>query len=495
MLGRVPGASILALAILWKPKRVLRKVVILLILAPGPYAALHAREKPEVAIEQQPAAGTLLLDVKQAEAVGIHNDPTLKVIRYQRVLRGLVVDESWREYLSTASVSWDRSKAIVDNEDDSRSQSIRLNVDQVVYDGGRRGLALDAAKSDLALSRYDYRLAVTDLKFRIRQAFYSILSSRARLNSLQRSRERQERQLEFAERELELGETTQVEVLEIRNRTNEIILQEKTAQIEYKNAVEEFKLLLRLESNVRLRLKGDILTSVVYRHRAFRNEAMISRGFAERVEFPRTKAQALQATAEHKIAKSYYIPQISVGGFYGFTGDRYPPREKEWGVNFRISMLLGPNTFSDSSNYTSRSDGRDRSVSSGTSLNIVDRLDYKRSIVETGISATEAKINLNQLPEQIRIEIMRALDTYRESWQAMQLADENIGVFEKRLEINELQLELGDIRRVDLAETEIRYLEAKNAQIEARVRYLISVAQLELAVGLQLDELKLVEIR
>ena len=205
------------------------------------------------------ARPSLVLNVKYAEAVGLENDPNLKVIRTQQRLRGLVVEEAWREYLPTASVSWNRNKTIIENEDDTRNQSIRLNVDQVVYDGGRRDLAYEAARNDLALSRYDYDLAVQSLQLQIRQSFYDLLAGKAQLSILQRSIDRQTEQLKFAESELRLGETTPEEVLLIRNRLNEIKLQAKTARINYKNSLEECKILLRLDSKILLDLRGDVL--------------------------------------------------------------------------------------------------------------------------------------------------------------------------------------------------------------------------------------------
>ena len=96
--------------------------------------------------------------------------------------------------------------------------------------------------------------------------------------------------------------------------------------------------------------------------------------------------------------------------------------------------------------------------------------------------------------EQIKIQVEESLADYQNSWQALELADENINLFDQRIQISELQLELGDITRTDFAETEIRYLEAKTAQIEARLRYLRSVMELELALGIEIDSLGLVSL-
>ena len=65
----------------------------------------------------------------------------------------------------------------------------------------------------------------------------------------------------------------------------------------------------------------------------------------------------------------------------------------------------------------------------------------------------------------------------------------------KRIKIKEHQVKLGEARRTELAENEIRFLEAKNAQIAAKVRYMTSIAELEISTGLSLDSLKLLELQ
>lgn len=437
---------------------------------------------------------TITLDVQRAEQLAVSNSPEIRVIRYQQAIRRMVVQENWRAYLPEAGVSWTRNSTIVENESDTQSQRLILSLDQVVFDGGRRDLSLQAALSDLALSKYDYLLRLNDLKFGVRSLFYSILAARARIKTLELSIERQGKQLEFARAELDLGESTKLEVLEIENRLNEITLQKKSAEIEASRALRQLKLQLRVPQEVSLNLEGDLLREASMKFESLESDPLIARALQRRVEIERSKAAQRQATANYEIAKSYYVPTISVGGFYGFSGDRYPPREREYGFNFKITMLLGPNSFNDTGSASISRDGGERGTSGTTTLNIMDRMDYRREIVRTGVNAYEAKVERENTREQIKIQVEESLADYQNSWQALELADENINLFDQRIQISELQLELGDITRTDFAETEIRYLEAKTAQIEARLRYLRSVMELELALGIEIDSLGLVSL-
>ncbi|EMN11485.1 TolC family protein [Leptospira borgpetersenii] len=437
----------------------------------------------------------IILDIGSAERLGVENSPEIRLISSQQQIKRLLLNENWRAYFPTATVRWDRSHNIVSNTDDSRNQRLSLNVDQVVFDGGRRSLALDAAMSDLALAKYDLRLALNELRFKIRSKFYEVLSRKSAIEVYERSIDRQKQQLELGKKELELGESTVIRILEVENRLNEIKMQHENARMEYNNLLEDFKILLRLQANSELELKGDLLNSVKYNFIQFEEINLISLARKYRVDFDRAKAKELQTESQHRYAKSFYIPTVSLGGFYGYSGADYPPRQPEWGLNFRISMLMGPNQITDSSNFVSRRDDTDRSLSSSTTVSIYDQLSYKKQIVSTGVDAYQAKIASKQLGDIIETEIRKSLRGLNISWQSMRQEDENIIIFEKRLNIQELQVKLGEATRPQLAETEIRFLEAKNAQIGARLKYLNSIAQMELSTGLNLDDLHLFELQ
>ncbi|PJZ68269.1 channel protein TolC [Leptospira perolatii] len=437
----------------------------------------------------------LVLDQRKAEDIAVENSPEMKLISSQQSIKTLIVKENWRTYFPTASVSWFRNANVIENESDSRSQRLALTMEQIVFDGGRRSLALQAALNDLNLSRYDFLLAVNNLKFKVRSAYFNLLSNKAQFEMQNRSIERQKEQLRFAKREQQLGETTEVQVLQIENRLNEIILQNKRTESSFLSGIEEFKIQLRLPSSARIRLAADILNGITFNYKELPLDQLVGLAFRSRVEFDRTKAAELQAMSEYEIAKSFYIPSISVGGFYAASGDRFEPKQREYGFNFRVSMALGANTLQDTSNYISRNDDTNRSLTSTTTLGIMDNLQYKRKIAQTGIAAEQARLTRAQLDDIIRIEVSKALQNYRLAWEALKLADENAKVFEKRLRIKEKQVGLGDVRRVDLAETEIFYVEAVNAMIANRVQFMTAVSQLEMAVGANLDSLELIKTR
>ncbi|MCB1180276.1 MAG: TolC family protein [Leptospiraceae bacterium] len=436
----------------------------------------------------------LILDIINSEKIGIESSPEIRLISSQQEIKKLLVNENWRNYFPTATVRWDRNQNVIQNSSDSRNQRLTLNVDQVIYDGGRRDLSLKAAISDLHLAKYDLRIQLNKLRYKIRSLFYSILGKKAQIYVLEKSIKRQSEQLYFGKYELHLGESAKVQVLEVENRLNEIKLQHKNAQIEHSNLHEEFKILLRLKSATRLVLKGNILNSVALKYVNLPENDLIEHALKFRVEVDRTKAAEIQAESQYQYAKTYYIPTFSIGGFYGYRGDEYPPREKEWGVNFKMSMVLGGSTIGDSSNYLSRSDNNDRSLTSSTYVNLFDQLKYKREIISSGVAAYQARLNRKQINDIISTEVKKSLASYKFAWAAMEQSNENMKLFEKRLEIKTTQVKLGEARRTELAETEIRYLEAKNAQIMAILKYMTSVAELEIATGMSLDDLGLIKI-
>ncbi|WP_244244907.1 TolC family protein [Leptospira koniambonensis] len=437
----------------------------------------------------------LILDQQKAEDIAIENSPDLRLLGGQQKIKALLVKENWRSYFPTASVSWFRNANVIENDSESRSQRLALTLDQVVYDGGRRHLALQAALNDLNLSKYDFLLGINNLKFKVRSAYYTLLSNKAQMEIQKRSIDRQKEQLRFAKREKQLGDSTELQVLQIENRLNEIQLQYKRTETSFLSGIEEFKIQLRLPSTTNILLAADILNGITFSFKEIPLDQLISIAFQSRVEFERNKAAELQALSEFEIAKSFYIPTLSIGGYYAGSGDRFEPKQREYGFNFKLSMPIGANTLQDTSNYISRNDDTNKSLTSTTTMNIMDNLQYKRKIASTGISAEQAKITRKQQDDIVRIEVLKAIQNYRQCWESMILADDNAKLFEKRLKIKEKEVSLGDAKRVDLAETEIFYLQAVNTMITSRVQYLTAVSQLEMATGTSLDSLELIKVK
>ncbi|TGM87916.1 TolC family protein [Leptospira licerasiae] len=435
----------------------------------------------------------LVLDQQKAEDIAIENSPELRMLGGQQKIKALLVKENWRSYFPTAAVSWFRNANVVENDSESRSQRLALTLDQVVYDGGRRFLALQAALNDLNLSKFDFLLGINNLKFKVRSAYYTLLSNKAQMEIQKKSIERQKEQLRFAKREKQLGDSTELQVLQIENRLNEIQLQYQKTETSLLSGIQEFKIQLRLPSSTNIILAADILNGLKFAYKEIPLDQLVSLAFQSRVEFERNKAAELQAMSEFEIAKSFYIPTLSIGGYYAGSGDRFEPKQREYGFNFKLSMPIGANTLQDTSNYISRNDDTNKSLTSTTTMNIMDNLQYKRKIASTGLSAEQAKITRKQQDDIVRIEVFKALQNYEQCWKSMILADENAKTFEKRLKIKEKEVSLGDAKRVDLAETEIFYLQAVNTMISSRVQYLLAVSQLEMAVGASLDSLELIK--
>lgn len=433
------------------------------------------------------------LTIEEAEDIGVKNSPEIVLIGSQQTIKKRLVKENWRNYFPIVSVRWDRNKSVIENSSDTRNQRLVLNLEQVVYDGGRRSLALKSALSDLALAKYDQLIALNDYRLKLRSLFYDILSQKAILNAIHKSLDRQKEQLTFAKKEVSLGENSSIQLLELENRYNEIVYQENNAKIELQNKLRDFKILLRIDFSENIDVKGDVIGTVGYKFANLSENEILPIALKSRVEIDRANAADLLANSDYKYAKTYFIPTISVGSYYGYNGETYPPRKPEWGVNFKISMLMGPNTLTDSANY-SHLNNNDKNYSASTSLSIYDQLQYKRKIISTGIAAYKARLDKKYIISSVATDVKKALANYEVSWKAVKQADANIELFEKRIEITQLQVSLGEAKRTDLATTEIRYLEAKNAQIAARVRYMLSVAQLEIALGIGIDSFGLISL-
>ena len=89
---------------------------------------------------------TTVIDMDDAIRIGLTNDYLLSTYGQQKEIVNKIIKEYWRDYLPTLSIQYQGSKNISLSDRDTQHHQIRLIAEQVIYDGGKRGLNLDKAK-------------------------------------------------------------------------------------------------------------------------------------------------------------------------------------------------------------------------------------------------------------------------------------------------------------------------------------------------------------
>ncbi len=448
--------------------------------------------KPAVNTVRQMNLGTLYLNLENSLGIAINNNFQLKAIKSRGKIYDLTIIESWREYFPRLSLSYMKTEDIRKRESDTRQHKFAADTEFVVFDGGKRSLNYDIAKLKAVLARNDYRIALNQLIREINKVYLQILQKKDAIDIYQKTLERGQLQLKFIKKEYSLGEATRLNVLEIEAKVKEIELNYEQAKDDYVTSLNSFKLLLKIDWRQPIELIGSIEKGIdlIPLNEANIDE-LIAIAIRKRKEVESSEVELAINRKSYLFNKLYYFPKFSMGLNYSLTDEHFIPREKGWGINFKITSALFGNTGAYNTGYNESANRNTKTLSDSGSVNILDDMGYKKRIVESKIELNSAAENVKDVKQQISLEILNSYSALKNSWKMINIARKQLELYDTLLKIERLKANMGESRRYDLMEKEIERGEAAIDYLGSKVRNLMAVLALETAMGVDAGYLKL----
>ena len=437
--------------------------------------------------------GAAQLDLEHSLAIAIQNNFELKATKSRRLVYDLTIAERLRDYFPSLTLSYLQNEESIKREVDARQHRFSVETNLVIYDGGRRKLSYDIARLNAIISRNDYRIALNRLVTEIRNAYFEILHLRDSIAIHEKTLERGMMQLRFIRKELELGEATRFDAMEIEAKVKEVELNLEKALDSYAIALNRFKLLLRIDWRQPIEIIGNIERDfpVSPIDERFSADRLVVMAVENRKEVGSTEMRLAIKKKTYLINRLYYFPRFSVGLNYSLSDDEFMPREKGWGMNFQVTAALWGSRGNLSAGYNEESNANSRAISNSGSVAVLDNLSYKRDIVESRIELSRARENKKEIRQQIAVEVISSYSALRNAWKMIGIAKKQLELYDAQLDIERLKANMGESRRYDLIKKEIERGEAAIAYLESLVRYLVSASTLEISLGVDIGFLKL----
>ena len=457
------------------------------------------RRAPE---EKASAAECLRLDLESALGIAVTGNAELRAIHAGRRIYDLSLVERLCDYFPTLSLSYSDSREVSMRDSDSRYRKLGAEASLDLYDGGRKGLAYDIARLRALLARNDYRIALNRLIAETIKSYLELIQLKGIIEIHRKTLEHGLIQLALIRKELELGEATRFNVLEIEAKVKEIELNLKKAVDNYEIARNRFKIQLRLDWRTPIEIIGDVENDFALHGPggAPPVEECVALAVKNRKEIESAEVEHSINVKSHRINRLYFLPRFSIGAGYSLSdpdgsSERFIPREKGWNLSLRVTSALWGSTASGSLGLGENENANSRSRSTSAQADILNGMDYKRAIVESGIQVDASGENRRSTRQQVSIEVLSSYMALENAWEMMGIADKQLALYDSQLEIERLKADMGESKRYDLMKKEIERGEAAIARLESRVRYLTNSSILELAMGVDLGFLKLSKYR
>ena len=379
-----------------------------------------------------------------------------------------------RAYFPRASLSVSENDRLQEIGADSFIKNYGLNLEQLVWDGGKTSMARRLEQMELRLSSSALDRMASEIAESAVSAYRNVLSSRAILEIRMTSLSALEEQRRILGEEVSLGLALPIDLTEADINLADAKLNIYSLQLDLSEMERQFTEILGLDLT-------PVLTEKVDVYRTISLPSPESAGTLARERNPdlvEARFSITKKQAELKYASNSWIPSLKLTGNFALSGQRYPLTRFNWsvGINVDFSSPWFQNRFAAQAGWeppydrtaavqNSFSPLPDPTAGFGKNQAVlalaIERDRYRIILEQTGRIAANA-VEKCAIAEQKRI---LALD-------AVKLSAE-------RCRIEEIRLELGQITRLKLMETLIEQTQREIAAVEAAAALLEAERELE----------------
>jgi outer membrane protein TolC len=389
-----------------------------------------------------------------------------------------------RAYLPKLSISASEDERLSMTGPDSFLKSYSLNLDQLLWDGGRISISRKIEKAELNLAGSRLEQMAAEIAEGAIDAYRQVLSARTILEIREKARESLDEQRRILGRELELGLALPLDLAEADITIAEAEIELLSLKLDLREAEQRLAESLRLETLPVLSEKVDT------GRRARLPSPARARSLAEAGNPDLTEARysVERRKVEARYARLSWVPSISLTGSAGLNGRRYPLTRYNWSVGLSVdfSSPWFSSSLGASAGWEPPYDRTARLQNTTTPL----------PDPASGFSARAAALSLSLEHEKYNSafkEVGRMAENGVERCTFLErrrvLALEALELEGERYRLLEFKLELGKLTRVELMEARLDYASKEVAAVEAAVALLEGERELERTLGLKPGEL------
>ena len=435
------------------------------------------------------------LGLKEAEHIALKNNFELRMLRAERGINNENIKGRLRDRFPSVSVSYRQNRTVARRDFDQGRYSVQLSVSQPVYDGGRSKLAYEIAKIDAKMARSQYWQNYNQTRFSVRQAYLRLQQQRGNISVSRAGMESARALFSRSSMERKQGEITELDFREVENEFARRKLTLKQEEEAYGDALIDFRNLLRLPEGGTPEIKLLDLYNLEVKTIDVSPEELYNLAVKNRPDVKQSQIDLARSRREYLISKYSYLPNVSLTGNYGKTGEEWPPRTTEWGVGINFTFNFLGNTLRNDAQLQRSRENNSRGVSTSGSLDIFNNAAWRQPHMQNKIQLQRNKQSKADLIRDVKLQIERAHRGIRDRQRALKLSDEGLAIRELRNKVERKRMIMGELSLSEYLEEEIQLIQARLQLIQERVDFALAVNQLEMDLGLELDTLELLNLK
>jgi outer membrane protein len=408
-------------------------------------------------------AGTLRLTLPEATALALRQQPTIRAAQGSFTAAQARIPQARSSYYPrldflTGMQAGEFKSSTSGNRQRSDTSFINLQAKQLLYDFGKTAALVDEARAGSRVAAGELERVRDVVVQNVRQTYFNVLQARRLVAVADASLARSELNLRSAQGFFDVGtkpksDVTRAEV-EVANARVDVIRARNLVRL----SETSFANALGLDATVPIEIQDEL----TYEPVAMDPAQLAAEALGNRAELRQSQAQLDAARAQVAGAKAGYLPDLTVSGTAGYSGDDA----------FISTEGVGGVAFSDTWAITGQ-----------LTWNLFQGFFTQARVKETQALVETARANYESTELQVRLEVEQA-------YIAVVEAGERIGATEKAIESARENLRLAQGRYdagvgtiLDLTEAQLSLSNAEADNVRALTDYRVGLAVLDRVVG------------
>lgn len=327
-----------------------------------------------------------------------------------------------------------------------------LEIEQLIYDGGRTGIDITRAKLEQENYKIKLTLAKEEIKYKSQLAFYSTLKAREKLKLSEENVKNGEEHIKLAEALFQEGLVPEVDAITAAVALSRAQMLCNQAKNEYDKSTGNLNLIMGRDINNPVNLTGNI----TYEPLELNEELISEKALLERIE---VKQLDLASSEEQfNVAQASFAPTISAHAGYILRDEDSMGRK-----NFYVGL--------------------------GINFPVFNIPEYKAKVEKAEALIEQGKAQKELLKNQIKLEVHNALLDLESIQENAELAGKEVELAMLSVEIAEGKYKEGVGTILELTNSQLNLLKAQTDYLDSVYNHKMAIATLEYVTGCDMEEL------
>lgn len=413
----------------------------------------------------------------------------LQIAKEQTKLAGLRLREARRSFYPAFLGEWNEVDGDTVTEP-YRSRSYGFQAEQPIFTGGRLMATLRKEQLGESIAKGNLDRVKQELIYNVSKAYYEFVLAKNTLDIMKRAKKIQAKILEEVEKEFSIKSATLADLLSAQSLFNQVC---------YQVAFSERSLAITRLNMEKAMFTENLDVSNLSSHLPHRKlnvklEECLDAAFTHRAELDVLRKSVEAAKYSQDIIRSEELPNISLVGSYGRSGEAFSQRDlnlaTEWSIMGKVRWFLGGNTLETSYQKNkvipfqiTKADTTTDSQLLNAKFSFWDNLAHFTKQKEALITRKQALKDLEEMKNKIRQETEDSYYSYQRYNAQLSLAINEIGYRKKQLEIARTRRAMYEATGADVMDSELRLSQANATFQEALAGLNISIKGLNRAIG------------